>query len=320
MSERHFQWIETNGVRLRAVVEGEGPLAVLIHGWPECWYSYRHQIDPLKAAGFRVAAFDMRGFGGSDKPQPVDAYAMKELCADVVGVIEALGGGPAVLIGHDWGALVAWTTSILYRSKVRAVAGMSVPYLGRTPRPLVDIYRKVYAERFFYQLYFQEPGVAEPELDADIPQTLRKAYHVASGQNSADEAASALGKPKDAKFLDSLTDRQPDWLSAADLDYCAQQFRPAGFRSSLGVYRNIARDWHELPQLATEKVTQPALFLAGDRDPALYFIPGRSLFDVLDPYYENLRKKVLIPGAGHWLQQEAPEQVNRELLAFLGQL
>jgi pimeloyl-ACP methyl ester carboxylesterase len=322
MKTRQFHSIESSGVRLRVLVEGEGPLVVLVHGWPESWYSYRHQLEPLKTAGFRIAALDMRGFGGSDKPHEIEAYSMARLSADVAAVIDALGGGPAILIGHDWGALVVWATAILYRSRVSAVVGLSVPFLGRTPRPLLDVYRKVYADRFFYQLYFQEPGLAERELDADVALTLRKAYFSTSGDASPEEATRIMNKPKDAKFLDGMTDPSPlpAWLSAEDIDYCAEQFRPHGFRSSLGPYRNIERDWAELPQLGTEKIAQPALFLAGDRDPALYFMPGRSMFDVLDAFYLNLQKKVLFKGIGHWVQQEAPDAVNSELLGFLARL
>jgi pimeloyl-ACP methyl ester carboxylesterase len=322
MKARQFQFIDTNGIRLRAVVEGQGPLVVLVHGWPESWYSYRHQLDPLKAAGFRVAAIDVRGYGGSDKPDAIEAYSLKQLAADVAGVIEALGGSPAILVGHDWGAPIVWTTSILYRQHVRAVVGMSVPFLGRPPRPLVEIYRQIYKDRFFYQLYFQEPGVAERELEADIALTLRKTYYSASGNLRGDEPGLNFRKPKDAKFLDGIPDPSPlpSWLTTEDLDYYTEQFRAGGFRGPINRYRNSERDWEELPQLATEKITQPALFVAGEKDAVLRFVPGRNLFDVLDPFYLDLRKKVLIPGAGHWVQQEAPEEVNRELLGFLAQL
>jgi pimeloyl-ACP methyl ester carboxylesterase len=322
MKARQFQFIEANGIQLRAVVEGEGPLVILVHGWPESWYSYRHQLDPLIAAGFRVAAIDVRGYGGSDKPEAIEAYSLSQLAADVAGVIEALGGGPAVLVGHDWGAPIVWTTSILYRQHVRAVVGMSVPFLGRPRRPILEIYREIYADRFFYQLYFQEPGVAERELEADIALTLRKAYYMASGNLRDDELGLINRKPKDAKFLDCIPDPSPlpSWLTKEDLDYYTEQFRAGGFRGPINRYRNTERDWEELPQLGTEKITQPALFLAGAKDPVLHFVPGRNLFDMLDRFYLDLRKKVLIAGAGHWVQQQAPEEVNRELLGFLAQL
>jgi pimeloyl-ACP methyl ester carboxylesterase len=292
-----------------------------VHGWPESWYSYRHQLDPIQRAGFRVAAIDVRGYGGSDKPEPIEAYALREIAADVAGVIDALGAESAILIGHDWGAPIVWATSILYRPRVRAVVGMSVPHLGRPRRPLNELYAKMYADRFFYQLYFFEPGIAERELEADIPMTLRKTYYQSSGDCTSEERGFLSSKPQGAKYLDGMIDPDPlpAWLTREDLAYYASQFEISGFRGPINRYRNHERDFHELPQLA-EPITQPALFIAGERDPVLSFTRGRSLVDAMDPHYRDLRGKLLIPGIGHWVQQEAPEPVNAAILSFLAGL
>jgi pimeloyl-ACP methyl ester carboxylesterase len=323
MNQRAHQTIETNGIRLRAVVEGEGPLIVLVHGFPESWYSYRHQLAPLTAAGFRVAAVEVRGYGGSDRPEPIAAYSMRNLTSDVAGVIDALSPGePAVLIGHDWGAPIVWTTSILHRSKVRAVVGMSVPYLGRPSRPPLDTFRAIYRGRFFYQLYFQEPGVAERELEADIPATLRKTYYAASANVPPFQRELMEQRPEDAKYLDGAIDPDPlpAWLTQDDVAYYAERFRESGFRGPLNRYRNIDRDWRELTELQAERITQPALFIAGEVDPVLRFIPSRDMLAMMDRFYADLRGKVIVPNAGHWVQQEAPEAVNAALLAFLQSL
>lgn len=322
MSGEHFQYLETNGVRLRAAVRGQGPLIVLVHGFPESWYSYRHQLQPLVEAGYRVAAIDVRGYGGSDKPDAIEAYSMKQLTSDLAGVVDALGGRPAILVGHDWGAPIVWTTSILHSAHVRAVVGMSVPFLGRPPRPLTEIYRAIYRDRFFYQLYFQEPGVAERELEADIAKSLRMIYYAASGSAEGSQRGFMADKPKDAKFLDSMVDPDPlpSWLTTEDMAYYAEQFAAGGFRGPLNRYRNAERDFEELPELQGKRITQPALFIAGERDPVLDFLPGRKLTDVMDDHYADLRGKLLIPGAGHWVQQEAPAQVNAALLSFLSEL
>jgi len=322
MSTYDLQYIETNGVRLRAAVQGQGPLIVLVHGFPESWYSFRHQLDPLTRAGYRVAAIDVRGYGGSDKPQAIEAYSMKQLTSDVAGVVDALGGEPAVLVGHDWGAPIVWTTSMLHPTKVRAVVGMSVPHLGRPPRPLTEIYRAVYRDRFFYQLYFQQPGVAERELEADIPRSLRMIYYAASGACEGTQRAFMADKPQDANYLDGMVDPDalPTWLTPEDLAYFASQFEASGFRGPLNRYRNAERDFAELPELQGARIAQPALFIAGERDPVLDFMPGRKLTDGMDAHYADLRGKRLIPGAGHWVQQETPEPVNQALLAFLSSL
>jgi pimeloyl-ACP methyl ester carboxylesterase len=316
MGQRSFEMVETRGVRLRVMVEGTGPLIVLVHGWPESWYSWRHQIDPLVAAGFRVAAMDVRGYGGSDKPQAIEAYDMVSLTDDVVGVIDALAGSePAILIGHDWGAPIVWTTTIRYPTRVRAVVGMSVPHLGRGKQSALDVYKQLYKDKFFYQLYFQRPGVAEAELEADLHKTLRRTYYNASG---ADNLPRFRKKP-DAKFLDGMVDPDPlpSWLTQADLDYYVEQFAQSGFRGPLNRYRNHQRDFELLPELSERKIERPALFIAGDRDPVLRFLPGVNLMDLMDKWYTDLREKVLIPGAGHWVQQERPEETNRPLLRFL---
>jgi len=319
MSSPSFQRLQTNGVTLRAVVEGTGPLCILVHGWPESWYSWRHQIEPLVSAGFRVCVPDVRGYGGSDKPASIEAYAMKVMTADVVGLIDALGATEAILIGHDWGAPIVWTTAIEHRARVRAVVGMSVPYLGRPAAPLTEIFRNLFKDRFFYQLYFQQPDVAERELEADVRTALRKIYFGCSGDASPAEQSAFSAKPPSSGLLDGLTDPEafPAWLSEADLDYYTAEFERSGFRGPINRYRNAERDWAELPELASELVTQPALFVAGTRDPVLRFARGRNLADLMDPYFTDLRAKVLIEGAGHWVQQERPREVNAALLEFL---
>jgi pimeloyl-ACP methyl ester carboxylesterase len=321
MRSRTFKMIETRGIRLRCMVEGSGPLCVLVHGFPESWYSWRHQIDPLIGAGFRVAALDVRGYGGSDKPHAIEAYDLTEMTDDVIGVIDALAGpeSQAILIGHDWGAPIVWTTAIRYPDRVRAVIGMSVPHLGRGEHPPIAIFKQIYKDKFFYQIYFQKPGVAEAELEADIPATLRKTYYNASGAEGVNLNGN---KGPDAKFLDGMIDPSPlpAWLPKEDLDYYVEQFRSSGFRGPLNRYRNQERDHAQLPELSTKQVTQPALFIAGERDPVLRFVPGLNLADVCDRWYTDLRGKVIVPGAGHWVQQEKPEPVNEAMLKFLREL
>ncbi len=319
MAEPKFQKLSTNGISLRAVVEGDGPLCVLVHGWPESWYSYRHQIPALVAAGYRVCVPDIRGYGGSDKPHAVEAYAMAEINRDVAGLIVAWGEEQAILIGHDWGAPIVGTTAITHRPRVRAVVGMSVPHLGRGQQPLIETFKQIYKDRFFYQLYFQEEGVAEAELEADVRTALRKIYFNSSGDVTEEQRVFTGKKPPDAKLLDGLRDPDPlpAWLDEADIDYYTSQFQQSGFRGPLNRYRTSERDFRDLPQLSTEHVTQPALFIAGSLDPVLNFVPGVRLHELMDRWYDDLRGKVLIEGAGHWIQQERPEETNRAVLEFL---
>ena len=177
-----FATVQTNGIRLRVALAGKGPLVVLVHGWPESWYSWRHQIPALAEAGYRVAAPDVRGYGGSDKPAAIEAYAIKEMCADIAGLVEGLGERQAILVGHDWGAPIVWNTSLFFPQRVRAVAGLSVRHAGRGPAHRIELFRNIYKDRFFYQLYFQQPGVAEAEFETDVRASLRKIYYCGFGR------------------------------------------------------------------------------------------------------------------------------------------
>lgn len=324
MQEPPFQHIDTGGATLRVVVQGEGPLCVLVHGFPESWYSWRHQIAALTAAGYRVAVPDVRGYGGSDKPEAIADYDMVSLSDDIAGLIRALAkdGEKAIVIGHDWGAPIAWVTSIRYPDLVRAVVGMSVPHLGRGDRPLVETLEEIHKGRFFYQLYFQEPGVAEAELEADIRASLGTLYVGGSADRADGDRGFGGDRPEGGKLFDGLTppDKLPAWLSETDLDYYVSQFEQSGFRGPLNRYRTSRLDFERLPELADKKVEQPALFITGSEDEVMHFVPGIKLHDLMDPWYTDLRGKHEVPNAGHWVQQEAPEAVNSLLLEFLAGL
>lgn len=318
-----FRMIETNGVRLRAAVEGEGPLVLMVHGFPESWYSWRHQMGPLAAAGFMACAIDVRGYGGSDKPHAIEAYDMETIAADVAGVIDALSPGkPAVLIGHDWGAPIVWHTALLHPDKVRAVAALSVPYRGLPPAPPIDIWRRLYTDqgRFFYQVYFQDEGVAEAELEADVRASIRKLYFAASGATRGGWFPPE--KKHGERLLDGLTDPDPfpDWLSEADIDYYVREFEQSGFRGPLNRYRNFERDYAFMRKRADHTISQPALFIVGEHDLVLRFIPGHDLVSGMQTVVPNLRAVFVLPGVGHWTQQEAPDAVTGHLIDWLATL
>jgi pimeloyl-ACP methyl ester carboxylesterase len=313
-----LQMIETNGVRLRVAVAGTGPLVVLIHGFPESWYSWRHQIPALANAGYRVAAPDVRGYGGSDKPHSIEAYSLKNLSADISGLIAALGAKRATVVGHDWGAPIAYCTALFHPERVRAVAGLSVPPLGRGPKPGIEMFREAYKDRFFYQLYFQQPGVAETELEADIPTSLRKFYYWCSGEGQ--KAKAKIDNPARPGLLDRLVDPDPfpAWLSETDLDYYVGQFRNGGFRGPLNRYRNSERDFEDLAPFAGKSFPQPMAFMAGSLEPVLRMMPGVDMVELMRKRCADLRDVRIMEGAGHWLQQERPAEVNAGLLDFLG--
>lgn len=317
-----FEMIETNGVTLRVMVEGDGPLVLLVHGFPESSYSWRHQVAALSATGYKVAAPDVRGYGGSDRPEPVEAYDMETMTADLAGLAAALSPDPAVVIGHDWGAPLAWNAARLYPDSFRAVAGLSVPYAPPGDVSPLDLYRKLFTDkgRFFYQVYFQDEGVAEAELEADPEDSLVKFYYAWSGDCPPN------GWPKDKPHGDPVLKglTRPDlplsWLTQADLDAYTADFRMSGFRGPLNRYRNQHRDHDFLKAHPSNPIIQqPSLFIYGDRDPVLtmFRTPPEEL---LPKTLGDLRGVHKLPGVGHWTQQEAPEAVNTLLIDWLSTL
>lgn len=311
------QRLKSNNLHLNTVIEGDGPLVILVHGFPESWYSWRHQIPAIRDAGFRVLAPDLRGYGGSDKPEAIEAYDMENMTADIIGLIDAMDAPQAILIGHDWGAPIVWTAAALFPERVQSVIALSVPYSRRGSVSFIELCKSLYKDRFFYQLYFQEPGVAEAELEADVRSALRKLYFAASGD--APQDAWLVHKPADARLLDDLVDPDPfpDWLSEADLDFYVNAFEASGFRGPLNRYRNSQRDWARFPELGELNVAQPAWFICGSKEIVLSFVPGLDLIENMRASVPNLEGVTLIEGAGHWIQQERPAEVNAAILSFI---
>ena len=307
--------IKTNGISVHIAEAGTGPLVLMIHGWPESWYSWRHQIAALADAGYHAVAPDVRGYGDSDKPHAIEAYRMTEMVADYAGIVEALGEETAVVIGHDWGAPMAYHSALLRPDRFSAVVGMSVPYTGRPAAPPLETLAQVFKDSFFYINYFQKEGVAEAELESDSRRSLRTILYMASGD--APPVPGFAGKAKDLGLLDGVPEPEtlPAWLTEADVDYYGAEFKKAGFRGGINRYRNMDRDWHELPQLAGARITQPSLFIYGEKDGVVAMNPAS--IETMRSMCDDLRGVVVVPGSGHWNQQEGPAETNAAVLEFL---
>jgi pimeloyl-ACP methyl ester carboxylesterase len=288
--------VATNGIELRVTEEGEGPLLVLCHGFPELAFSWRHQIGALTGAGFRVLAPDMRGFGGSSAPPEVEAYDVLTLAGDLCGLLDAYGEESAVFIGHDWGASLVWDLAVLHPQRVRAVAGLSVPFVPRAPAAPLPIMRRHLGEDF-YIVWFQEPGIADAALAKDVRRTLTTSRQWTA--NWAEE--------------DGRVPQVPPWLTEAELAVYVEAFERTGFTGGLNWYRNIDRNWELKAPVAERRVEQPAMFLTGERDPVRSFMPAEAMRG----WVTDLRAEVVVEGAGHWVQQQEPAAVNAALLEFL---
>ena len=325
MENVEFKIVESNGINIRLAMMGEGPLVIFCHGWPESWYSYRYQLPAIADAGFKAVAYDVRGYGESDKPHEIEAYTMRNMTNDVVGIIDALGYDTAITIGHDWGGPIALNTAALNEDRISATGTLSVPFMGRGPMPTLDLWKEIYKDRFFYQLYFQKEGVAEEEFESDLSRALFMTYTNSDGRGmkfNFEKGQSGLvpEKTKDSTFLEGMEmfEDFPNWFTKEDLDYFVSQFEISGLRGPFNRYRAQNIDWHEIPELEGKILEQPAFFVTGTLDPVNFFVPSdQSLTDRIKPNYKNLLFAEELEGIGHWTQQEAPEKVNSFILDFL---
>jgi pimeloyl-ACP methyl ester carboxylesterase len=321
MSELRHRTVETNGIRVHLAEQGTGPLIVLCHGFPESWYSWRHQLPALAQAGFRVVAPDMRGYGQTDRPEAIDQYTLLHLAGDMVGLLDALDAEQAVIGGHDWGALVAWLAALLRPDRFRGVIGLSVPYRPRDGvRPSTAMPQSESA--VFYQLYFQTPGVAEAELERDVRHTIRGIICSISG-DAPRVASGPVGMvARERGLLVEMVNPAslPSWITEGDVDFYATEFARTGFRGGLNWYRNIDRSWELLAPFAGARIMVPALYIAGDRDIVLAFAGMEEATRNLLTVVPQLRGTVILPGCGHWTQQERPAEVNAAMIDFLRRL
>ena len=318
--------VETNGIRMHLAEAGGGPLVVLCHGFPESWYSWRHQLRALADAGFHAVAPDMRGYGRTDRPEAIDQYTLLHLIGDMVGLLDALGANQAVIAGHDWSAPVAWLAALLRPDRFRGVIGLSVPHRPRGQVRPTSVMPQT-DEAVFYQLYFQTPGVAEAELEQDVRHTVRSMLYSISGDAPAREgrvtSAGAVGMVRrKGGFIDGMISPVvlPSWLTEADIDFYTREFDRTGFRGGLNWYRNIDRNWELMAPFVGAPVNVPALYIAGDRDPVVRFPGIDRLIPNLADFVSQLRGTIMLPGCGHWTQQERVGEVNAAIIDFLRRL
>ena len=321
MNSTQHQTLRANGISMRIASEGGGPLVLLCHGWPESWYSWQHQLSALAGVGYRVVAPDMRGYGGTDAPTDIAQYTMLHLVGDMVELVKALGEREAVIVGHDWGAAVAWHVALLRPDIFRAVVGMSVPYAPPGKIDLLSALEKQGIHNFYMQ-YFQTPGVAEAELERDIAASLRRIYCGSGGRSSPDDKSQRLvfsmiepGKGLLDNTFDPAT--LPAWLTSDELAYYTGEFTRTGFRGGLNWYRNLRRNWELLAPWRGCVVQQPSMFIAGSRDAVLKFPAAQSQIDNYARTLPGLRGCHILEGAGHWIQRERAAEVSTLLLEFL---
>jgi pimeloyl-ACP methyl ester carboxylesterase len=329
MTDVTHRTVEANGIRIHLAEMGSGPLVLLCHGFPESWYSWRHQLRALAQSGYHAVAPDMRGYGQTDRPESIDQYTLFHLTGDMVGLLDALGEQQAVIAGHDWGAPVAWHAALFRPDRFRGVIALSVPFRPRGPvRPTTVMPQT--DDAIFYQLYFQTPGVAEAELESDPRSFLRGVLY----GNSGDGPLREHGLPSDGvgmvprvggirgrmSTLMVAPEVLPAWLTEADIDFYAGEFSRTGFRGGLNWYRNIDRNWELLAPFAGARLSVPALCMIGNLDLTMGFRGARETVGNMKQSVPLLRETIMLPGCGHWTQQERAAEVNAAMIAFLRSL
>ena len=321
MPEVTHRMIETNGIRLHVAEQGEGPLIILCHGFPECWYSWRHQLPALAKAGFRAVAPDLRGYGLSDRPEEVEKYTILDHIGDIVGLVDALGAKQAVIAGHDIGAAIAWQTALLRPDIFRAVIALSPPFrsrgFGNSGPPTTLMPRTENA--VFYQLFLQTPE-AEAGLERDLRLTFRYQFYTLSGDRPPSAGVGGLPPGMMPRKGGFLTDPPslPAWVTESDIDVYVKEYARSGFHDPLAWWRNIDRGWELMAPFAGAKVTVPALYMAGKRDfVAAVFSQSIAKQSALVP---KLRPPIMLPGCGHWTQQERAPEVSAAMIDFIRQL
>ncbi len=326
MTEIRHRSLAVNGIRLHIAEAGPetGPCIILCHGFPESWYSWRHQLRALGAAGYHVVAPDMRGFGRSSHPVEVSAFTQPKLVGDMVGLLATLPHETAVIAGHDWGAPVAWNAALFRPDLFPAVIGLSVPYYGarttftydHTIPPSQSMRREVGPDGFHYQLYFSEIGRAEADIEQDSRGWLSGFFHSLSGDVGPDDVKLADLRNGDALHQAfAWPSERPAWMSDADLDFYTAEFERTGFQSALNFYRAADLTWHEMAPFRGAHIKVPAAFIAGDMDVVVLANP--DIVANFPSEVPELRINQILPGCGHWTQQERPEEVNRLMLEFM---
>lgn len=322
MTALTMQTLDVNGLRMQVAMQGSGPLVLLCHGFPELWISWRAQLDALAAAGYRAVAPDMRGYGGTSAPDDATAYTQLHLVGDMVELVRALKETQAVIVGHDWGAPVAWNAALLRPDVFRAVVGMSVPYSPPGRVEMLSALGQAGIHNFYLQ-YFQAPGVAEAELERDVGASIRRIHFGASGEGQALLGRSVFGAIEPGKgFLDYLVEPHspPTWWRTADIAHYTTEFTRTGFRGGLNWYRNIKRSWELLAPWRGQVIRQPSMFIAGVRDDVLKFPSSKPQIENFSKTLPGLRGSHILEGAGHWIQRERAQQVNSLLIDFLNGL
>ena len=309
--------LTVNNKMFKYVESGSGKLVLLVHGWPENWSSWKNQLSLISDLGYKAVAFNIRGYADSYSPKDIPSYSMRFFMEDILDIISFFKEKSAILIGHDWGAPICWNTAAYYKNKIDAVIGLSVPYVKRGKISNIQLWKNLYKNIFFYQNYFQKINQPELELEENVFNTISKIYYWCSAEGYIDKVKTTTGL--NSGLLDGipLPQNRLNWLKSSELNHVIKDFKKSGFLGSLNRYRAQDLDWNELLELDYLKIHQPSIFIGGEYDPVRFFIKNYDAYKDPGKYCEEYKGTFIIKSAGHWVQQEKPEKVNKIIKNFL---
>ena len=318
MTEITHSTVPAGGITMHIAEAGSGRPVILVHGFPELWYTWRRIIPIVADAGYHVVAPDMRGYGQTEAPEKLEDYDIAHLTNDLLGLLDELGEEKAVFVGHDWGATVVWSLAQMHPDRVEAVVGMSVPFTPRPPMPMIDLMKAMSGDRFNYFVYFQERGRPEAELSRDLQHTFKAFMWSISGEAPQGSAPRADQPAEGTGILDGRAEPPtlPEWLTQEDVDYFVAEFGRTGFTGALNWYRNLNRNWELMEPYGENHINMPSLFITGERDPVRRLLPEA----LMEGWLGDLRDTLVLPGTGHWAEQERPAEVSAAILGFLKEL
>lgn len=309
--------IDTNGIKMHIAEQGSGPVVLLIHGFPELWYSWRHQIPVLAEAGYHAVAPDMRGYGDTDAPLGAHNYTVFHIVGDLIGLLDALGVNKAFVVGHDWGSVIASCLSLFRPDRVTALVNLSVPPQPRDPTAKrTEKMRTIFGEGY-YMLQFQVPGRAEEEFARYDCATVTKKFLLMTRTDLLTASA-------DKGIIDVLETPTtlPSWITEEEIQYFAKQFEKTGFTGGLNYYRTLDLNWELLGPWTGATIIVPTKYIVGDKD-LVYTTPGMKNIvhgGHLKTFAPFLEEVVVIEDGHHFIQQEKPNEVSDHILKFFGRL
>ncbi|ESW18999.1 hypothetical protein PHAVU_006G088700 [Phaseolus vulgaris] len=307
--------VEVNGIKMHVAEKGEGPVVLFLHGFPELWYSWRHQILALSSRGYHAVAPDLRGYGDTEAPASMSSYTCFDIVGDLVALIDLLGVEQVFLVAHDWGAVIGWYLCMFRPEKVKAYVCLSVPLRRRDPKVKpVDVMRAVYGDDY-YICRFQKPGEMEAQMAEVGTEYVLKNILTTRKPGPPIFPMGEYG----TGFNPDMTNSLPSWLSQHDLAYYVSKFQKTGFTGPLNYYRNLNPNWELTAPWSGVKIEVPVKFITGELDMVYTSLNMKEYIHGggFKEHVPNLEEVIVQKGVAHFNNQETAEEISNYIYEFI---